>query len=318
MANNGGDVQVTLSVNPQITTDIQNVINGKTYEINLKPVGEFAKQLEASLQAAQENASKKAANSVAKNLTSAQEKAAKAWETQQRSQVTAWAKEQIKAEESVQRAKEKADKAWAAQQAKQVQELAKAQTKQVQELAKEQAKAVSDAQKKALQETNSKKLSNDMSNWLQSNTQYAEKYGDAVADLQRRLEEAAKAGDSAAYKQISAEWRELQSEAKSTAVSVTDLGQSLKQALGGTALGALAKSGVALAVRELRMAAREMVSSAVEIESSLAQLQVITGASGSQLETFFSEGATAAKEYGTEVADMLDSVTTFSRLGLIA
>ena len=265
------DVRVILGVDPATESNVQGWFSGKEFKVKLTPEGEFAKQLEASLQKAQENASKKAAESSAKSMATAQQKASDGW--------------------------------------------AKQQAKQIQQLAKEQARALSDAQKQALSATNGKTLSNNMANWLKENTQYTEKYGAAINDLQRRLSEAIKAGDSAAIKQIGAEFRELQSEAKLTSTTVSDMGKALKQALGGTVLGGLAKAGVALAARELRRAAREMVESAIEIESALAQLQVVTGASGSQLDTFFERSAESAKQLGVEVKDMLGSVETFSRLG---
>ena len=310
------DVKVVLGVDPSTESNVQGWFSGKEFKVRLTPEGEFAKQLEASLQAAQENASKKAADSVAKNLTSAQEKAAKSWETQQRSQITAWAKEQIKAEEDVQRAKEKADKAWAAQQTKQVQELAKAQEKAAKELAKAQEKAAKDSVKNQVQGLNTKTMSNNIQTWLNQNTNAANEFKQRMLSIKSELDSGLVDGDHA--KVLSAEIKEIESAARAAAPSITSLGNALKTALGGTTLGALAKAGVAFVGRELRTAAREMVQSAVEIESALAQLQVVTGASGSQLDQFFEAAASSAKNFGVEVKDMLGSIEVFSRLGLVA
>lgn len=135
-----------------------------------------------------------------------------------------------------------------------------------------------------------------------------EQLAQGVGELKVATEQAKNAGQGA--------MQPLQQEVEETKASVTDLGTALKNALGGTVLGGLAKAGIGLMARELRQAAREMVESAVEIESALAQLQVVTGASGSQLDTFFEAAASSAKNFGVEVKDMLGSIETFSRLGL--
>lgn len=107
--------------------------------------------------------------------------------------------------------------------------------------------------------------------------------------------------------------------AKDATSSFAQLTSALSQiwnALGNTSIGKLGKLAFGRAAMYSDDVVREMIRSAVEIESSLAQLQVVTGASGTQLNTFFDAAADSAKRFGVEVKDMLGSIETFSRLGL--
>lgn len=106
--------------------------------------------------------------------------------------------------------------------------------------------------------------------------------------------------------------------AKDATSSFAQLTSALSQiwnALGNTSLGKIGKLAFGRAAMYSDDVVREMIRSAVEIESSLAQLQVVTGASGTQLNTFFDAAADSAKRFGVEVKDMLGSIETFSRLG---
>ena len=61
--------------------------------------------------------------------------------------------------------------------------------------------------------------------------------------------------------------------------------------------------------------AKEMVSAAVEVESAMAQIQIVTGASDSQMEAFLTKSIALAKELGQSVTDVASSIETFARLG---
>ena len=60
---------------------------------------------------------------------------------------------------------------------------------------------------------------------------------------------------------------------------------------------------------------KQMVSAAVEIESAMAQIQIVTGASDSQMEAFLTKSISLAKELGQSVTDVASSIETFARLG---
>ena len=60
---------------------------------------------------------------------------------------------------------------------------------------------------------------------------------------------------------------------------------------------------------------KEMASVSIEIESAMAQIQVVTGATGAELQGFFTTSTALAKELGQSITDVAKSIETFSRLG---
>ena len=60
---------------------------------------------------------------------------------------------------------------------------------------------------------------------------------------------------------------------------------------------------------------KQMVSAAVEVESAMNQIQIVTGASDSQMESFLTRSIALAKELGQSVTDVASSIETFARLG---
>ena len=182
-----------------------------------------------------------------------------------------------------------------------------------QKAANETAKAVRKESKVFTELEKSRTLQAKISNILDTNSAAVGNYRTELEALQTKLSGAM--GDANINKEVSASLTRLTTEMKSAETEAVSLGSALKQALGGTVLGGIAKAGLGYAVRELRQVVREGLQSAVEIESALAQIQVVTGASGAELDTFFSSAADSARNLGVEVKDMLGSIETFSRLG---
>lgn len=185
--------------------------------------------------------------------------------------------------------------------------------------AAQEAKKAAKEQKEAAKEESrlyeAQRFDNKAQEWLKSNTQYAQKYGDEINRITKEMYEAAEAGDTDKMSRLNQEFKDITSSAEEAAKSTKSLGTALKEALGGTMLGSIAKAGLAYAIRELRMVVKEFISDAVQIESALAQLSVVTGADGAELDQFFNSAADGARRFGVEVKDMLGSVETFSRLG---
>lgn len=69
------------------------------------------------------------------------------------------------------------------------------------------------------------------------------------------------------------------------------------------------------AFNKAKQAARAMYESVVSVDNAMTQLKIVTGASGSEMSTFFKEAATSATELGHSVSEVLGSIETFSRLG---
>lgn len=68
---------------------------------------------------------------------------------------------------------------------------------------------------------------------------------------------------------------------------------------------------IMLAVR----AVRQMVKASVELDSAMTQMQIVTKASASEMEAFGDAAAKVAKRTASTITDVVDSATTYARLG---
>ena len=60
---------------------------------------------------------------------------------------------------------------------------------------------------------------------------------------------------------------------------------------------------------------KQMISYSIEIESAMNRIQIVTGASDSQMGAFFETAANNARALGASITDVAGSIETFSRLG---
>lgn len=122
---------------------------------------------------------------------------------------------------------------------------------------------------------------------------------------------------------ISAE--QFESSFRSIKATVTESSAAIRAAgentttLGDRFSGLASKFSSWLSVTYVIMTAirtvKQMVSAATEVESAMAQIQIVTGASDSQMESFLTNSIALAKELGQSVTDVASSIETFARLG---
>lgn len=68
---------------------------------------------------------------------------------------------------------------------------------------------------------------------------------------------------------------------------------------------------VMLAVNSIK----SMITNVIELDSALTQLEIVTGATDAQLESFLTNAIDLSKELGQSITDVIESIETFSRLG---
>lgn len=94
-----------------------------------------------------------------------------------------------------------------------------------------------------------------------------------------------------------------------------DATKSLSERLSGLA----SKFGAWLSVTQVVMLAvrsvRQMVKASIELDSAMTQMQIVTKASTAEMEAFGDAAAKAAKRTASTITDVIDSATTFARLG---
>lgn len=71
----------------------------------------------------------------------------------------------------------------------------------------------------------------------------------------------------------------------------------------------------AMALREGIQAVKQMVQASMEIESAMTRIQIVTGATDTQMSQFFETASSQAQELGKGITDVAGSIETFSRLG---
>ena len=144
-------------------------------------------------------------------------------------------------------------------------------------------------------ETQAKTFGNQMTAWARNNGKAVRAYGDQLSDLHTRLETAIGNQDAGAVRQIREEFRLLQSEAKATGNVGKTFAQSFTSSLSSVAKFAASYMSVYRIFNELKQG----VQTVVELDTALVDLQKTSTASATQLNTFYKEANSIAKEYGT-------------------
>lgn len=70
-----------------------------------------------------------------------------------------------------------------------------------------------------------------------------------------------------------------------------------------------------LSIRDLIRYASQMVRTSMEIESAMTRIQIITGSTDRQMQSFFEVASSNAKDLGKSIQDVASSIETFTRLG---
>lgn len=89
----------------------------------------------------------------------------------------------------------------------------------------------------------------------------------------------------------------------------------IKQGVMAMAQGVTVAYGFRTAFYKAKQVATEMVTAVRDINDALTQLTIVTGKSGSELDSFFQKAADSAYNMGHSVTEVLGSVETFTRLG---
>ena len=73
--------------------------------------------------------------------------------------------------------------------------------------------------------------------------------------------------------------------------------------------------GITRVIMYVIRAIRQMISASIELDSAMAQMQIVTKSSESQMNKFADSAANAAQRIGSSITDFISSATTFARLG---
>ena len=76
--------------------------------------------------------------------------------------------------------------------------------------------------------------------------------------------------------------------------------------------------GISRAITYMRRFVRQIWTNVKEIDDAMAQLQIVTGASAGDMARYYDDAAASAKRLAVSIKDVIESTTTFARLGYSA
>ena len=174
--------------------------------------------------------------------------------------------------------------------------------------AKQAAKNTSEY-KNELTQIRSVTLSNRIQTWMNNNSKAADRFGTVLREMQNQLNSGKLDGD--AYRRLSLQFAQIQSEAKAAGLTVNSFASSLKnvglQMLG---LGSAYQVGM-----KIFNAVKSGVNTVVDLDTALVDLRKTTTMSDSDLVSFYRDANKEAKALGTTTQQIIQSAADWSRLG---
>lgn len=113
-------------------------------------------------------------------------------------------------------------------------------------------------------------------------------------------------------------FQEISSGVKQAESAIKVFGQNTQSVLGkmmGMPGKILQAFGISRVLMTAVRAMRDMINSAIDLDSAMTQLQIVTGATDSEMTQFLSKATGLAKELGVSISDVAKSIEVFSRLG---
>lgn len=157
------------------------------------------------------------------------------------------------------------------------------------------------------------KLSNKMQTWLDKNTRASKDYGEAIAALKARLEEASKSGMVAkgVFDEVDQEFKKIQQSAIAAGKVGQSFGTKLKKAFSGI-IGVVSVSSVLSKTADI---IKDMYQAVYDIDTAMVSLRKVTDETASTYERFLSNSAESAKALGRTISSLVEQTAEWSKLG---
>lgn len=119
-------------------------------------------------------------------------------------------------------------------------------------------------------------------------------------------------------KEVDAATKVFRDTLKSTQATLTangDATQSLTVKIGGLAKKFGSWLGVSQVIMYAYRSIKKMISVSIELDSAMTQMQIVTKAASDEMKNFGNEAAKSAQKTASSITDIVDSATTYARLG---
>lgn len=186
--------------------------------------------------------------------------------------------------------------------------------------------AITTATKKAKSETSalnaeltklrSSTLSNNIQTWMNKNAEAGKKFETQLRSIQKGL--ADKAMDGGNLKLATAQFRNIQSEASKTGLTLKTLHSAYVNLGSATKNFMLQMVGLGSAYQigmRLISTVKQGVSTVVDLDTALVDLRKTAKMSGSELADFYKDANTEAKNLGVTTKEIIEQAAAWSRLG---
>lgn len=137
-----------------------------------------------------------------------------------------------------------------------------------------------------------------MTAWARNNTKAVQEYGDRLNELRSRLQSV---NTESEFKQVKADFRSLQAEARATGNIGKTISESFASSLGTVSRFVASYISIYRIFNELK----EGVKTVVELDNALVDLQKTSTATPAQLNSFYREANDIAKQYGATTKEII-------------
>lgn len=150
-------------------------------------------------------------------------------------------------------------------------------------------------------------LSNQMDIWLQNNSAAARQFGSQIQTLKAELQSC----DATRLNGIKSEFQQITQQAQLAGKATQSFGDRFHAQLSklGTYMSA------AMLITQSVRALRSMYDNVVQVDTAMTGLYRVTNLSANEYSTMYSEMTQSAKDYGATLTDIIDSTTSWVKLG---
>lgn len=154
---------------------------------------------------------------------------------------------------------------------------------------------------------------NNMVAWLEKNSKAAGQFGSSIADLRERLAQLKASGNATVpqFRQLQEEFRNIQSAARAAGLTGRDTASLFKESLSILTRYFSATTLIFRAISGFK----QMCQTVVGVNTAMTGLYRITNLSAQQYEVLYDKMITSAKEYGATLTDIINSTSSWIRLG---
>lgn len=154
---------------------------------------------------------------------------------------------------------------------------------------------------------------NNMVAWLEKNSKAAGQFGSSIADLRERLAQLKASGNATVpqFRQLQEEFRNIQSAARAAGLTGRDTASLFKESLSILTRYFSATTLIFRAISGFK----QMCQTVVEVNTAMTGLYRITNLSAQQYEVLYDKMIASAKEYGATLTDIINSTSSWIRLG---